>query len=74
MREDIQRAFKRKVHGMTWLCVYVTHEAFFYAIVLHNYLIDVLDLSFLVKAVTLLSDLGCFHMSFGEKSKEVESK
>jgi hypothetical protein len=74
VREDIQRAFKRKVHGMTWLCVYVTHEAFFYAIVLHNYLIDVLDLSFLVKAATLLSDLECYQKSFGEKLKDVESK
>ena len=59
---------------MTWLCVYVTHEAFFYAIVLHNYLIDVLYLGFLRKAATLLSDLGCYHKSFGEKLKEVESK
>jgi hypothetical protein len=74
VREDIQRAFKRSVHGMAWLCDYVTHEAFVYAIVLHNYLIDVLYLGVLVKAATLLSDLGCFHMSFGEKSKEVESK
>jgi hypothetical protein len=60
--------------ALRWLCDYVTHEAIFYAIVLHNYLIDVLDLSFLVKAATLLSDLGCFHMSFGEKLKEVGNK
>jgi hypothetical protein len=52
----------------------VTHEAFVYAIVLHNYLIDVLYLGVLVKAATLLSDQRCFHMSFGEKLKEVGNK
>ena len=59
---------------MAWLCIYVTHEAFFYAIVLHNYLIDVLYLGVLAKAATLLTDLGCYQKSFGEKLKEVESK
>jgi hypothetical protein len=59
---------------MAWLCDYVTHEAIFYAIVLHNYLIDVLYLGVLVKSATPLSDLGCYQKSFGEKSKDVESK
>ncbi len=59
---------------MAWLCNYVTHEAIFYAIVLHNYLIDVLYLGVLVKSATLLSDLGCYQKRFGEKLKEVESK
>jgi len=59
---------------MAWLCDYVTHEAFFYAIVLHNNLIDVLYLGVLVKSATLLSDLGCYQKSFGEKLKEVESE
>ena len=60
--------------ALRWLCDYVTHEAIFYAIVLHNYLIDVLYLGVLVKAATLLSDQRCYQKSFGEKLKDVESK
>ena len=49
-------------------------RSFFYAIVLHNYLIDVLDLGVLVKSATLLSDQRCYRKSFGEMLKNVESK
>ena len=34
----------------------------------------VLVLGFLLETATLLSDLGCYQKSFGEKLKEVESK